>query len=379
LYILVYNNILIINIKKLLYPTIQWMKKNLITNLGYLLTNKIVNKLSKMNLDNFWNLLEIAVEDTLNPSSKDMRAFKDKVFELWQTHQCNPSKLNLSKCNSNLLEKKIRKAHNLLPNEQRCEALIYDLELNNNNQLEPARCKRSMLDNSKFCKQHGAVDGTKNIDDSAHFGKDVIHEFKWGHLGTINNPSYMFEQSNPVLLKRYAAKNKIVNSESKDEVNEVKLHKSQIKKEKLVKPKRTIANAFITYKSDNFADIKNSILANGANITGRDLVVAITKEASHKWKSISEDDKLIYKQKALANKSAMSKPVTLLITTDNEDDQVAIPIIEDSDDESTLVFNPTLQVWVDTDNNLCYETKDNTISPCGQLQRGKMTNFPKKL
>ena len=330
-----------------------------------------------MNLDNFWNLLEIAVEDTLNPSSKDMRAFKDKVFELWQTHQCNPTKLNLATNTSNLVEKKIRKAHNLLPNEQRCEALIYDLELNNN-QLEPARCKRSMLDNSKFCKQHGSVDGTKNIDDSAHFGKDVIHEFKWGHLGTIHNPSYMFEQTNPILLKRYAAKNKTVNSETKELINVDKLNKSQTKKEKLVKPKRTIANAFITYKSDNFAAIKNSILSNGANITGRDLVVAITKEASHKWKLISDEDKLIYKQKALANKSAMSKPATLLITTDNEDDQVAIPIIEDSDEESTLVFNPTIQAWVDTDNNLCYTTKDNTTSPCGQLQRGKMTNFPKK-
>jgi len=329
-----------------------------------------------MKLDDFWNLLEIAVEDTLNPSSKDMRAFKDKVFELWQTHQCEPTKSNLNTNNSNLVEKKIRKAHNILPNEHRCEALIYDLELNNNNQLEPARCKRSMLDNSKFCKQHGAVDGTKNIEDSLHYGKDVIHEFKWGHLGTIHNPSYMFEQSNPVLLKRYAAKNKIVNPETKDED---KLNKSQTKKEKLVKPKRTIANAFITYKSDNFAAIKNSILSNGANITGRDLVVAITKEASLKWKSISDADKLIYKQKALANKSAMAKPVTLLITSDNDDEQVTIPIIEDSDDECTLVFNPTLQVWVDTDNNLCYESKDNTISPCGQLQRGKMTNFPKKL
>jgi len=328
---------------------------------------------NNLSLDNIWKSLEIAVEDTLNPSSKDMRALKDKVFQLLESS-------NLNAVNShedcNLVDKKTKKkAHSIVPNENRCEALIYDLEMNDMNVLVPARCKRTMLNNSKFCKQHGAVDGTKNIDDSEHYGKEIIHEFKWGHLGTIHSPTYMFEKSHIMLLKRYNAKNK---TQVDEPINENKIKKSQVKKEKSIKPKRTIANAFITFKSDNFASIKNSILSNSSNISGRDLVVAITKEASDMWKTLGEEDKIMYKQKAIANKTALTKPVMLLIESDDDHDEIVIPSVSSSDDESTLVHNPTLNVWVDTDNNLCYETKDNTASPCGQLQRGKMTQFPKK-
>ena len=108
------------------------------------------------------------------------------------------------------------------------------------------------------------------------------------------------------------------------------------------------------------------------------MVVAITKEASERWKSISDEDKAIYKKKAVANKSSVSKMVTLLIETDTDEEEIVIPTVDEAEEESTLVYNSTLNIWVDTDNNLCYESKDNTTQPFGQLQRGKMTVFPKK-
>jgi hypothetical protein len=329
-----------------------------------------------MNIDNILKSFEIAVEETLNPSSKDMRLLKDRLSSLLK--ETNQSSINVEKCNLTLNTKNKKKPHSIVPDEHRCEALICDLDMNKDNKLVPSRCKRSMLNNSKFCKQHGSVDGTVNAVDSEHFGKEIVHDFKWGHLGTIHSPSYVFEKSYDILLKKYNAKNKLMTNTEIENVKENTYKKTENKKDKLVKCKRTIANAFITYKSDNFGSIKSSILSNNLNISGRDLVVAITKEASERWKSISEEDKAMYKKKALANKTAFSKPVALLIQSDTDEEEIYIPKIEQIEDESTLVYNSTLNIWVDTDNNLCYENKDNTSSPCGQLQRGKMTVFPKK-
>jgi hypothetical protein len=50
--------------------------------------------------------------------------------------------------------------------------------------------------------------------------------------------------------------------------------------------------------------------------------------------------------------------------------------VESEDEEDTLVFNEKHNVWVDTDNNLCYETKDTNPGPIGQVQRGQFLRFP---
>jgi hypothetical protein len=326
-----------------------------------------------MNLDNMINVFEIAVEEIFNPSSKDMRLLKDKIYSLINNGNIVP-KENNDQIKNITIDKKTKKPHSIVPDNSRCEALIYDLEYDSTNKLVPARCKRSMLYNSTFCKQHGSKDGTVNQEDSQHFNKPIIHEYKWGHLGTINSPSYVFEKSYDILLKKYNNKNKI-----NDFVKKNNIVTSEIKKNNEIKTKRSIANAFITYKSDNFENIKKSIISENPNITGRDLVIAITKEASERWKYLNNEEKLMYKNKALFNKNIVSKPVTLLITDDDIEEEVTIPNIHlDEEEENTLVFNSNLNVWVDTDNNLCYESKNNTLAPCGQLRRGKMTVFPKK-
>lgn len=324
-----------------------------------------------MALEQVLKAFEISVEEILNPSSKDFRLLKDKFFSLIKNNSIELID-NQAKTKVLQLNKKTKKPHSIVPNESRCEALIYDLEYDSFKKLVPARCKRSMLNNSCYCKQHGSKDGSVHEVDSQYFNKTIIHEFKWGHLGTIHAPSYVFEKLYDILLKKFNNKNKINNTEENNIVI------SETKKEKQIKTKRSIANAFITFKSDNFENIKKTILMGNSNITGRDLVIAITKEASERWKNLNDEEKLMYKKKALLNKNIVSKPETMLITGDVYEDEITIPEIEEEEDESTLVFNSIYNVWVDTDNNLCYESKNNTLSPCGQLHRGKLTVFPKK-
>ncbi len=55
-----------------------------------------------------------------------------------------------------------------------------------------------------------------------------------------------------------------------------------------------------------------------------------------------------------------------------------VDVEEDDDDEDTLVFNEKHQVWVDTDNNLCYKERDASSGPIGQVSRGNFIKFPTK-
>lgn len=52
-------------------------------------------------------------------------------------------------------------------------------------------------------------------------------------------------------------------------------------------------------------------------------------------------------------------------------------IVPPVNSEDTLVFNEKHNVWVDTDNNLCYSTKDLTLEPIGRIGSGKF-DFPRK-
>ena len=201
------------------------LKKNINKNSNYL----------KMNLDIILKAFEIAVEDVINPSSKDMRLLKDKFLGLIEKDNI-VSKNNDDAIKMLMVNKKTKKPHSIVPDEHRCEALIYDLELDSLNKLVPARCKRSMLNNSCFCKQHGSKDGSIHEEDSEHFNKTIIHEFKWGHLGTIHAPSYVFEKSYDMLLKKYNNKNKLNSS-----VEKTIVPNSEIKKDnKLNRRGRTL-------------------------------------------------------------------------------------------------------------------------------------------
>jgi hypothetical protein len=260
------------------------------------------------------------------------------------------------------------------PEETRCEALVYSVEMNADGEWVPARCKRSMVKDCKFCKQHGAVDGKKNEGDSAFYGKDIIHEFKWQHLGTVHQPSYIFTKFHDDLVKVQLTKEK-----SSQESIEVGEKPSKTKKvAKADKPKRIVANGYIFYKSSVYEEVKQSIQAQNPEMKGKKLMTTITKIASEQWNELSAEERAAYTEKAKAAKGIASANNT----SDTEVEQDTASVSNDSDnvddDSASLVYNEKYQVWVDTSNNLCYSQNDNTSEPSGQLQRGNYIKFPGK-
>jgi hypothetical protein len=267
------------------------------------------------------------------------------------------------------------------PTESRCEALVWKLEMNADGELVPARCKRSMEKDCKFCKQHGAVDGKKNEDDSAFYGKDIIHEFKWQHLGTIHEPSYIFTKCRDKLLKSYAVSEKKESESESDDVAETNPAKGK-RVAKADKPKRATANGYIFYKSQHHQELKAALLAKNPEMKGKELAISVTKLAAEQWKTLSTEEQASYKSQAKAASHPCCDDHTHELQSvegeaeTNHEDELEIPDVEE--DESTLVYNEKYQVWVDTDNNLCYSEKNTIAAPVGQIQRGNFLKFPGK-
>jgi hypothetical protein len=88
-----------------------------------------------------------------------------------------------------------------------CEALVFAYELNSKGTIVPARCKRCVEEHAKFCKQHGSRDG-KPWKGKESDGLQPIAQFKWQQLGTVNEPSPIFEltKAKAKLIKDFNAK-----------------------------------------------------------------------------------------------------------------------------------------------------------------------------
>jgi hypothetical protein len=347
-----------------------------------------------INMNNY-EVLEKILEEVLDPSSRSMRILREKIMT--SSLSAVFSNVPGNKCVSKNVEASVApakaKAHRApikaAPIESRCEALVLKLEMNADGELVPARCKRSMEKDCKFCKQHGAVDGKKNEGDSAFYGKDIIHEFKWQHLGTVHEPSYIFTKFRDNLLKSYANSKKKESESESDDVAETKPAKGK-RVAKADKPKRATANGYIFYKSQHYQELKAALLAKNPEMKGKELATTITKLAAEQWNALSVEEQASYKSQAKAAKDGSSvtdsqpccddhnhehQSVDEEAETHNED-ELEIPDVEE--DESTLVYNEKYQVWVDTDNNLCYSEKNTAAAPVGQLQRGNFLKFPGK-
>jgi len=298
-----------------------------------------------------YTILEGIINEAFKPTFEKMNILKGRILPLLNN-------LNTDICdNKSSKKEKIKSA---LPNSLRCHALIYDLEYNANSNLVPARCKRTIKNGSLFCKQHGS----KNMKDSQYLGKDIIHEFKWERLGTIDAPTYIFEKSYEQLVKRFISK------------TEDPIYKTD-KIPKEIKAKRVIANPFITFKSCNANSIKEDIVSSGLHISGKELIIEITKRASVIWASLNDEEHAKYKKQALINKYHNNPPKLLI---DKYDDYIIKSnniVEEEIDDYSTWVYNELLNVWVDTDNKLCYGSKDMHLPPVGQLNLNKVRYFSK--
>ena len=358
------------------------------------------------------------IEEIMNPSSKTMREFQEKlneselalIFNSIQDKCITPGSKKGPRSATSKVTKAPRNSTKAAEDDVRCEALAFAYEMNAEGKLVPSRCKRCVEENTKFCKQHGAADG-KPWKCKERGDIETTHEFKWQHLGTVHDPSPIFEleKAKIELLKNFKAKQLLSqNTEdsngSDDEnsqkiIKKTKTTKTSEKAAKELKPKKRVANGYIFYKSLKHHEIKEQLIAENNELKGKELANKITTVASEQWKQLSDAEQANYKQQAKDSIAAsveetsssqghvdeVDTPLAAYESTPkseqedddqlNESSQVEIP---DIDDEDTLVFNAKHNVWVDTDNNLCYESKDTHPGPIGQVQRGKFLPFPAK-
>ena len=365
------------------------------------------------------------IEDLMNPSAKVMREFQEKLNEselalLFSAVSSSKTNKMVRNTASSKIVKAPRNQTKAADVDVRCEALVFAYEMNSDGQLIPSRCKRCIEENTKFCKQHGAPDG-KPWKGKQRGDLEVIAEFKWQHLGTVHDPSPIFEleKAKAELLKNFKAKQMAENMSSDDDqqsmhkksskaIKEPKAPKS-IKAKKTAekvadeKPKKRVANGYIFFKSLKHQEIKQQLMLENPEMKGKELANKITSVASEQWNQLSEPEQAQYKKQAKDSIAATEMPIEVLDDhVDSEDTPLAgsdatpsaafkdihssddaaqssleLPSVDDEDDEEdTLVFNEKHNVWVDTDNNLCYESKDTNPGPIGQVQRGLFLRFP---
>jgi hypothetical protein len=287
--------------------------------------------------------------------------------------------------------------------------------MNADGQLVPSRCKRCIEENTKFCKQHGAADG-KPWKCKERGNVETTHEFKWQHLGTVNEPSPIFdlEKAKAELLKNFNAKQLSMEAAGKIDCADVQTthatlnkvpkplkqekepkEKKTTKKQLEDKPKKRGANGYIFYKSLKHQEIKQQLMQENPEMKGKELANKITSVASEQWNLLSEVEQAQYKKEAQAkigetidvsssiveqsddcDTPMAASEATPVASADEIQSSVEIPTVESDGEEDTLVFNEKHKVWVDTDNNLCYESKDTTPGPIGQVQRGQFLRFP---
>ena len=376
--------------------------------------------LSIPNTRNYANLISM-IEDIMNPSAKDMRAFQEKLNEselalLFSAVEGNCVSSGKKKAARSATSSKVTKA----PRNQskpaddavRCEALAFAYEMNPEGRLVPARCKRCAEEDTKFCKQHGAADG-KPWKCKERGDQETVHDFKWQHLGTVHDPSPIFElaKAKDELMKNFNAKQSGASAHSSDgsddegkvskkvpkEKKAPKEKKTEGKKKAEQAPKRRVANGYIFYKSFKHQEIKDQLMAENPEMKGKELANKITSVAAEQWKLLSDVDQAEYKQQAKdaiavkdeephSDDGGEDTPLASASTTKSFQDlndmdgesQIEIPGVDsgNEDEEDTIVFNAKHGVWVDTDNNLCYTSKDITPGPIGQMQRGQFLRFP---
>ena len=367
------------------------------------------------NTPQYANLISM-IEEILNPSAKSMREFQEKLNEseiglIFNAINASTSKKSAKTASAKQQPKAPRAQTKAAEDDVRCEALVFAYEMNADGQLVPSRCKRCVEENTKFCKQHGAPDG-KPWKGKQRGNLETIAEFKWQHLGTVDVPSPIFEleKAKAELLKNFNAKQQSIETTADTDCSADTTTKSITKKaakepkEKKAKkqiedkPKKRGANGYIFYKSLKHQEIKEQLQLEFPEMKGKELANKITSVASEQWNQLSEAEQAQYKKQAkdsiaeTEDAAALEEempeyldtPVAVAATPKADDAQsedqeqglLEIPSVDSEDEEDTLVFNEKHNVWVDTDNNLCYETKDTNPGPIGQVQRGCFLRFP---
>ena len=152
------------------------------------------------------------------------------------------------------------------------------------------------------------------------------------------------------------------------------------KASKMNTDKKRAKNPYFEYLNTERVNIKADLLAENAELNGRDLITSTTKEAGRRWKEMSAKEKQPY---MLMNVNLeKEKTVQIHESIESCDDQKTALVdepccddhVEEEVDVIDRIFNDTHDVWIDPEILLYYETKDSE-SPIGQFIRGKTVPF----
>ena len=293
--------------------------------------------------------------------------------------------------------------------ENRCGAYIFAVVMNEETgEMEPKQCSLSHDEDGKFCKKHGAAHGKRDDAASNYHGKDVFYEFKWELCGSVKSgPTFVFDKFKDQLVAKFnqasgseASGNESDDSASKKPAKVARAKKTspapkKEKKSKIEKaPKTKTAtkrpkNPYFEYLGAERETIKADLLAQNAELKGRDLVTSITKEAGRRWKEMSAEEKQPYIDVVEMNADIEVQCSEIQDSTSSSSHQevdaaAAEPCCDDhaedeeeEDETSDRIFNETHGVWVDAETQLYYESQDSE-SPIGQVVRGKTVAFKTK-
>ena len=324
------------------------------------------------------NTIENIIEEIFNPSAKNMRVFKEKILANKDLVKLISGSVKVEGGQKTQIEKKPRAPVQPKANDVRCQAVVWNLEKDEQTgELKPKRCTRGCDGSSTFCKQHGLPDGKRCTDCSNYFGEDIIHQFKHEHMGTIQEPSYIFEKYHNDVLKIYQrsistpADNALPAADKKEK--KTKKTKAVVDESAAPKAKRPL-NPYMKYLQENREAIKAELLAANPELKGRDLQTGISKRAGELWKT---QPKAASAPEAVVEEHEEDPEVE-----DDKTDDVVIPDAvveeqeqqEEDEDTMTLTFDEKLKVWIDEETQLYYEDAEGTDAK-GSIVNGSLRPF----
>jgi hypothetical protein len=168
---------------------------------------------------------------------------------------------------------------------------------------------------------------------------------------------------------------------------------SSTKKEKKVRAEKKqkgltairAKNPYFDYLSAERENIKADLLAQNAELKGRDLTTSIAREAGRRWNEMSGESKQCYSQQINGcHDEFILLPESFWVVSEISeqnlspccDEQIETEIDLEEEEEDPI-YNQSLGVWIDPKTQLYFDSKDSSW-PLGQIVRGKTVAFKTK-